>query len=77
MVTTHLGLTPEERRTQIVDLLGEPWFYREDMPAILCGDFNASPNQRAYREVSRVMDDVQTKNNAQVPQKTFPSRYRP
>jgi endonuclease/exonuclease/phosphatase family metal-dependent hydrolase len=75
MINTHLGVTPEERKTQVSDLLGEPRFSENRKPIIVCGDFNAVPNQYAYLEVKKKMNDVQLEVNKGIPKKTFPSRY--
>lgn len=75
MINTHLGVTPQERRTQIADLLSEPRFTKERVPLIVCGDFNASPKQYAYKQVAKRMNDVQLQNNGETVNKTFPSRY--
>lgn len=75
MVTTHLGLTHDERKTQIEDMISNPPFSPDNTPAILCGDLNATSKQRTHKVLSNLMDDVQTKAEIGTPIKTFPSRY--
>lgn len=75
MINTHLGVTPEERRTQITDLLGEPRFSKDSKPIIVCGDFNATHKHYAYQQTLKQMKDVQLQIESRIPQKTFPSRY--
>ena len=90
LVNTHLGLTHEERKIQVRDLFGnggEEGGKRElistdstrIIPTILCGDFNSTPKQYAYKAICEVMHDVETKfehnANLRLAKKTFPSRY--
>ena len=50
VVNTHLGLVPHEQRAQAAALMSHDWMARADCtdPAILLGDFNATPGRAAY-----------------------------
>jgi endonuclease/exonuclease/phosphatase family metal-dependent hydrolase len=90
LVNTHFGLTPEERKVQVRDLFTNAGQDGDEtglaatgstkiVPTILCGDFNSTPKQYAYKEICRVMHDVEKalahKAKARMSKKTFPSRY--
>ena len=75
VVNTHLGLVPHEQRAQARALLTEEWLGHADCtdPAILLGDFNATPRHRAYRTLAERLRDVQTGGRRRrLP--TFPAR---
>lgn len=61
VITTHLGLGPNERVLQVKALLGEEWIggIDPDEPVILCGDFNALPGSAPYRLTAARLRDVQ------------------
>ena len=61
LMNTHFGLNREERLAQAEDLLGENWLggIEPNEPVILCGDFNMFPRSRAYRALTRRLNDVQ------------------
>lgn len=61
LMNTHLSVKLRERRAQIDALLGAEWLVRvaQDLPLVVCGDFNSSPLSRLYRKLSRDMQDVQ------------------
>ena len=75
VVNTHLGLVPHEQRAQAKALLSEEWLGHPDCtdPAILLGDFNATPRHAAYRGLAERLRDVQTSApRRKLP--TFPAR---
>ncbi|WP_369695379.1 endonuclease/exonuclease/phosphatase family protein [Terrimicrobium sacchariphilum] len=55
IVTTHLGLTPAERRAQVNVLLGPEWIGKipSGESVIFCGDMNFQPGGYCHREVLR------------------------
>jgi len=55
LVTTHLGLTPPERRAQVDILLGPDWIGKipSGESVIFCGDMNFLPGGRCHRKVLR------------------------
>jgi len=61
VVTTHLGLVPHEQRAQASALVGHEWMGHADCtdPAILLGDFNATPRHGAYRRIAARLRDAQ------------------
>lgn len=75
VVNTHLGLVPHEQRAQAEALLGERWMGRADCtdPAILLGDFNATPQHAAYRRLADRLHDAQRRVRRRG-LATFPSR---
>jgi endonuclease/exonuclease/phosphatase family metal-dependent hydrolase len=75
IVNTHLGLVPNEQRAQASALIGEDWLGSPDCtdPAILLGDFNATPHHTAYRRLAARMQDAQLiSGRRHLP--TYPSR---
>jgi len=74
---THLSLYRLERRRQILALMGDDWLAAvpPDATVIFCGDLNAGPFSPVYRQLSRLLSDVQKgwKNSAR-PKATFPTR---
>ena len=77
MITTHLGLTPRERREQVDTLLSENWLNSPDCqgPTILCGDFNATPRQQAIRRLTSHLSSAQTDLYGRRVKQTFSGRY--
>ena len=75
VINTHLGLTAEDRRAQVIDLLSSRTFEQQFSPAILCGDFNATPRHNAYKMIKRVMQDIEEQTPERLFRKTFPTRY--
>jgi endonuclease/exonuclease/phosphatase family metal-dependent hydrolase len=75
VVNTHLGLVPHEQRAQADALMGAQWMGHEDCsdPAILLGDFNATPRHGAYRRLADRLRDAQHAGRRRTP--TFPSRF--
>jgi endonuclease/exonuclease/phosphatase family metal-dependent hydrolase len=76
VVNTHLGLVPHEQRAQADALVGAQWMAHPDCadPAILLGDFNATPRHGAYRRLAARLRDAQhVAHRRRAP--TFPSRF--
>ena len=73
---THLGLGPREQQIQAAALLGDQWMMSEAFtaPAILLGDFNATPYSQTYRMLQTVLRDAQVGRKSP-PTSTFPSRF--
>jgi endonuclease/exonuclease/phosphatase family metal-dependent hydrolase len=76
VINTHLGLVPQEQQRQAAALLGGEWMAAEGFtaPAVLLGDFNATPYSQTYRMFHTVMRDAQV-GRKQAPTATFPSRF--
>ncbi len=76
VINTHLGLVPREQRAQAAALIGDDWMASEAFtaPAVLLGDFNASPNSRTYGMLAAVIRDAQA-GRGRPPTATFPSRF--
>jgi len=76
VINTHLGLVPREQQKQAAALLGEKWMMSDDFtaPAVLLGDFNATPYSQTYRMLHTVMRDAQAGRKVS-PTSTFPSRF--
>jgi endonuclease/exonuclease/phosphatase family metal-dependent hydrolase len=76
VVNTHLGLVPHEQRNQADALLGGDWMGHDACtdPAILLGDFNATPRHGAYRRIARRLRDAQTVGRRRR-SPTFPARF--
>ncbi len=79
-INTHLGLVPQEQKTQVAALIGRGWLAHPDCrePTILLGDFNATRRYAAYRALAKRLRDVQSapdkgKRPGRVV-RTFPSR---
>lgn len=76
VINTHLGLVPREQQVQTAELLGQRWLGSEGFtgPAVLLGDFNATPFSQTYRMLTAVMRDAQD-GLAKAPTATFPSGF--
>ena len=76
VINTHLGLVPREQQVQAAALIGEDWMASEAFtaPAVLLGDFNASPLSKTYRMLTAVIRDAQT-GLGRSPTATFPSGF--
>jgi endonuclease/exonuclease/phosphatase family metal-dependent hydrolase len=76
VINTHLGLVPREQQVQAAALIGEDWMASEGFvaPAVLLGDFNATPFSQTYRMLSAVMRDAQAKRTRPATA-TFPSAF--
>ncbi len=78
VVNTHLGLWPSERLAQAGALLGPDWLGdpRCAGPALLVGDFNATPRSAAYRRLAAALTDAQLAPGIGArPRPTFPSPF--
>jgi endonuclease/exonuclease/phosphatase family metal-dependent hydrolase len=75
IITTHLGLGPNERAAQVRTLLGEEWIgsIPADEPVVLCGDFNALPGSLPYKLAAARLQDVQRVGKGHRPLATFSS----
>jgi endonuclease/exonuclease/phosphatase family metal-dependent hydrolase len=75
VINTHLSIYPIEQRIQATELM-EEWVYPASLlgPVLLCGDFNARPNSRTCRIISRGLNsaDRQVRNR---PHSTYFSPY--
>jgi endonuclease/exonuclease/phosphatase family metal-dependent hydrolase len=76
VINTHLGLVPREQQIQAAALLSEQWMMSEAFtaPAVLLGDFNATPYSQTYRMFQTVLKDAQHGRRVP-PTSTFPSRF--
>ncbi|MDO9471701.1 MAG: endonuclease/exonuclease/phosphatase family protein [Caulobacter sp.] len=76
VINTHLGLVPREQQVQAAALIGDDWMAAEAFiaPAVLLGDFNASPFSRTYRMLTSVIRDAQS-GLGRPPTATFPSGF--
>ena len=76
VINTHLGLVPREQQVQAAALIGEDWMASEAFtaPAVLLGDFNASPLSKTYRMLTAVIRDAQA-GLGRAPTPTFPSGF--
>jgi len=80
VINTHLGLVPQEQKTQVAALLGQDWLGHPDCrdPTVLLGDFNATRRYAAYKALVRRLRDVQSlPDGGRRPGRvvrTFPSR---
>ena len=79
MVNTHLGLHFRERRRQIASILGNDWIlrvFKNGLPLIIAGDFNAGAQSFVYKAMSKHLSDVQVLTaQKSYPKATFYSRY--
>ena len=75
LITTHLGLDPEERRLQMAMLVGPEWLgaVPQGEEVILCGDMNATAGSPAYRLATARLRDAQVSLPGHAPLKTFSS----
>jgi endonuclease/exonuclease/phosphatase family metal-dependent hydrolase len=75
LITTHLGLDPEERRRQVAMLVGPEWLgaIPEGEEVILCGDFNAAAGSPPYRLAAARLRDAQASLPGHTPIRTFSS----
>lgn len=75
VVNTHLGVLPRERRPQAGGLVAQGWLERpDDVPLLLCGDFNSLPGGVVHRLfVGQGLSDAAATATPR-PGPTFPSR---
>lgn len=76
IINTHLGLVPREQQAQAAALIGGDWMASEAFtaPAVLLGDFNATPFSQTYRMLSAVLRDAQSRRTRPATA-TFPSGF--
>jgi len=76
IINTHLGLVPKEQQAQVGALVGEDWMAADAFtaPAVLLGDFNATPLSQTYRMLTAVMRDAQA-GRSKPATATFPSSF--
>ena len=76
VVTTHLGLLPNEHKLQVAALLSKEWLGGKAFadPAILLGDFNATTRYAAYRRLASTYSDLQLGHGVGA-SPTFPARH--
>ncbi|HRD28633.1 MAG TPA: endonuclease/exonuclease/phosphatase family protein [Caulobacter sp.] len=76
VINTHLGLVPREQQVQVAELLGRRWMGAEgfESPAVLLGDFNATPFSQTYRMLTAVLRDAQD-GGPKAATATFPSGF--
>lgn len=74
LMNTHLSVNLRERKSQVSALLGADWLTRagQQIPLVVCGDFNASQFSAAYRRLRRELVDVQYSSAQR--RATWPSR---
>ncbi len=74
VITTHLGLTAQERGCQVDTLLSDEWIAAaaKKGPVIFCADMNAIPLSRVYRKMRSKLLDAQHMNGFKR-KATFPS----
>ncbi len=77
VINTHLGLSNNERKAQIDELMGHAWVRHPECttPVILCGDFNALPGSKVYQKAAVGLTDTQRMLAGHRPKATFPSRW--
>lgn len=75
VINTHLGLIPREQQRQAAALIDD-WLADEQFtaPAVLLGDFNATPYSKTYRMLRAAMRDAQL-GRPRPPTATFPSNF--
>ena len=76
VITTHLGLVPQEQRLQAAALAGAGWLGHPDLqsPTILLGDLNAVPRSVVCRTLLRNLIDARKVVKRPSAAATFPSR---
>ena len=76
VITTHFGLLGHERVLQAEALTGPDWLGHPACraPVVVVGDFNAIPRSKAYRRMTRDLQDVQ-KIQPFTARATFPSAW--
>ncbi|MCX5871368.1 MAG: endonuclease/exonuclease/phosphatase family protein [Deltaproteobacteria bacterium] len=76
-INTHLSLFSKERLLQAEALLGSEWLADPEcrFPALVCGDFNATPGSPVCQLLQRRLVDAQLQGLNKRPMNTFCSRY--
>jgi endonuclease/exonuclease/phosphatase family metal-dependent hydrolase len=73
LINTHLSLFRLERRLQLKALMAEDEFTAvpANEPLVFCGDLNSGPLSETYKQVSRLLTDVQTASSSGPLEATF------
>jgi endonuclease/exonuclease/phosphatase family metal-dependent hydrolase len=73
LINTHLSLFRLERRLQLTALMsgGDFTAVPANEPLVFCGDLNSGPSSDTYKQVSRLLTDVQTASNNGPVEATF------
>jgi endonuclease/exonuclease/phosphatase family metal-dependent hydrolase len=73
LINTHLSLFRLERRLQMNALMAGDEFTAgpANEPLVFCGDLNSGPSSETYKQVSRLLTDVQTASNKAPVEATF------
>ena len=73
LINTHLSLFRLERRLQLKALMSEDEFTAvpANEPLVFCGDLNSGPLSETYKQVSRLLTDVQTASSSGPLEATF------
>ncbi len=73
LINTHLSLFRLERRLQLNALMAgvDVTVVPANEPLVFCGDLNSGPSSETYKQVSRLLTDVQTASNSGPIEATF------
>ncbi len=73
LINTHLSLFRLERRLQLTALMSGDDFTAVPVnePLVFCGDLNSGPSSDTYKQVSRLLTDVQTASLSGSAEDTF------
>ena len=73
LINTHLSLFRLERRLQLTSLMSGDDFTAVPVnePLVFCGDLNSGPSSDTYKQVSRLLTDVQTASLSGSAEDTF------
>ncbi|MGB5421845.1 MAG: endonuclease/exonuclease/phosphatase family protein [Desulfobacterales bacterium] len=73
LINTHLSLFRLERRLQLTALMTGDDFTEvpSNEPLVFCGDLNSGPSSETYKQVSRLLTDVQTASISGSAEDTF------
>jgi len=73
LINTHLSLFRLERRLQLTALMtgDDVTAVPANEPLVFCGDLNSGPSSDTYKQVSRLLADVQTASNNGPVEATF------
>jgi endonuclease/exonuclease/phosphatase family metal-dependent hydrolase len=73
LINTHLSLFRLERRLQLTALMTgvDVTVMPANEPLVFCGDLNSGPSSETYKQVSRLLTDVQTASHSGPVEATF------
>ncbi|MGD8336773.1 MAG: endonuclease/exonuclease/phosphatase family protein [Desulfobacterales bacterium] len=73
LINTHLSLFRLERRLQLNALMAGDDFTAmpANEPLVFCGDFNSGPSSETYKQLSRLLTDVQAASHSGSIEATF------